>query len=216
MKIFILASKLPQERWLLDNTFSDNEYKELLLINEEPLLKRVQRQIYDILNEYPFIITNIDKIKENSYNVIVPENNLVSLQTIMSTYHLWESGERIIFLYGDVLFSDVAINTILKSDKDFLFFGDAKCGETFGFTFINDGKVKQSIDGLLEMWESKNRQWYLMDWHLYRKMSGLELDKHTYNYDYFYDIQDGFTRDFDYKRQYIAYLKEFENYEEEK
>jgi len=185
MKIFILASGLAN-RW-------NGKVKQLSDINGEVLIKRTLRQLegHDVT-----VVTHRSELHAVCSNCLVPENKDTLLNTIMSTVSLWDGNERVVFMLGDVVWTDEGIKKVLAyADKNIQFF--SSCDETFAISFPSERfkYIQKAIQGLID------RGLKGTTWQLYRHVWGGNLDKHVLETKYRTPIEDK-TDDIDFPKEY--------------
>ena len=123
--------------------------KHLALVNGETILNRTVRLLKENgVND--IYITSHDK----RYNIegtirYEPKNNVYEIDRFCACYPIWE--EETMFLYGDVYYTEEAIQTIVNEDKgDFTYFGrfgasKVKChGEIFAIKVKDREKFNEA------------------------------------------------------------------------
>jgi hypothetical protein len=130
---------------------------------------------------------------------------------IYSSYPIWDE-ERTIIVFGDVYFTDKAVDTIMSDTHDFKFFlrkdkssyTGKKHKEIFALAF-NGGmnqRIKSSIETLIERKIGAPGAW-----RLYLHLHGLDNARSGfYNTDGYAHIDD-WTEDFDYPDDLIKWEK---------
>ena len=93
-----------QSRWNHELHKGIPEVKQLVKVEKEILIERIQRQFPGSI-----VITHLDAIKQYSKMVFKVEQGICTLNTLFSTYLLWSEWTTI--LLGDV---DYGKDTILK------------------------------------------------------------------------------------------------------
>lgn len=133
--------------------------------------------------------------KNNNYNA---KSNEVKLKGFwLNAFPKELLKEPIVFLLGDVYYSDDAIKKIIesKTDKVLFFCSDLKNSkksvyyiknhdEPFGFKVVNYNIFKFHIDKLKKMWENNQTNRHPIAWELYRSINNLDVNTHilTDNY----------------------------------
>lgn len=131
-----------------------------------------------------------------------------------STIPLWAPDALSLVLYGDVWFSEEAMDAIISPLQDpFRWFGREHAskitgtpyGELFGLTIAPEGQARishsiETVRGLL----MNNRIGRGGGWEVYRHSVGVPLSKHVLN-GYFHDIND-WTDDFDFPADYDRWV----------
>lgn len=178
--------------------------KQLYKVNGERIVDRTIR----LLKEY-----GIDKVYISSNNPLFDTCDAIRLENKNNTYILTKHGEKgnwldayypveepVCYLYGDVYYSENAIETIVnyKSNKN-IFFGskDAKnvfhqnWGEPFGYK-VNDYKTFfKGIKDVLVLKEKGLIKREPVSWELYRYLNGLDINIQRVLDDTYIVIDDG-------------------------
>lgn len=172
--------------------------RQLTKINGEPLIARTIRLLKENGIE-DIIITSCDKRFDNlgarrykplynDYNQEDPKSHWLKAFPI----ELME--EPVVYLFGDVYYSENAIKTIIKEDNDdILFFctynNDSpkyikEHDEPLAFKVHNFDKFKFHIDRLIDMWNNDETIRRPITWELYRSINGQDVNVHqmTGNY----------------------------------
>lgn len=181
----------------------------------------VPKHLVDIDGE-PLIARTVRQLRENGINNIIitaRDNRYTYAPCIPQTKRDCEidrfeenfTSEKICYLYGDVLYTDDAIKTIISTETDNVqyFGGD---WEIFGIKINNYSYFKEHKDKVKQLFLDGeiNR---CIGWEIYRSMNNIPYDQHIIG-DMYIKILDG-TNDFDYPEEYDEYLKgkEIENNE---
>lgn len=158
-----------QQRWN-ENNAQYPEVKQLLEIDGETLIERIQRQFPGV------VVTNHLKIVARSKKVYRPKKYRWTIETLLDTEELWEGQVRI--LLGDVYYTDEAAETINECDCGLQFFGTN--AELFAISFNDFPFVKHNLEKCVRMHEEDNQ---LEEngrlWTLYRLCEGLKIDDHS-------------------------------------
>lgn len=211
-KVFILAQG-KGSRWYEDNVNSElpAQYKQLIPINEkETLVSRTIRQLGDVDWK---LIANYGKFKDacdetKIHELREPAGSIV--QGMLLLRNLWMTEDCFIFLLGDVVFSNNAIETILEhvGKGSFLFgrFGGNKvtgkeCKEIFALkvcgNIVDRENFYRFLIGVVN-YEASPETLKLWDlWHLW----GQERDKAGFV------IIDDYTDDIDSPAHYYEYFE---------
>jgi len=125
MKVIILAQG-KGSRWNINlrGLTVPSEYKQLIpLQNGETLLSRTMRQLKELEAPYPTLIasyaafghlgTQVSELREPVGSII---------QGIISLRHLWMNEKDILFILGDVVFSNIMLYTIVKHELPGIWF----------------------------------------------------------------------------------------------
>lgn len=167
MNIFILSAGV-QNRFPVDYL-----PKQLLVFKNETLMERQHRQLG---NQIPTVITKNPKIKEQCSKWFEPENNSTVLDSFYSVRHLW--NKRVVYLLGDVFYSDQLISQILSDSSDLKFWLNGSEIFSIAFNPCNSLKVEQAIRDIAKeklAWRRSNDRKL---WHLYRKLNQSSINKH--------------------------------------
>ena len=182
--------------------------KHLIEIDGEPLIHRTVRQ----LNErciLPTIVGDYDIPFSAKYIPNLNEDN-EDADKFLSSMDLWNEDGRTVVLYGDVYFTDEAMDTITEyKSKDWTLFArpyeskftGCKWGECFAQSFYPKD-IEKHYKALLVIRD----QFKLGNikrcggWEHYRQMEGFNLTEHLVG-KRLYEIDD-FTEDFDSPEDY--------------
>jgi hypothetical protein len=134
MRIAMVLANGSSRRWRKDHRYP----KQLAEINGEPLILRTIRQLGLLNFNDIFVVTRDTQIIQavnKEAKVWEPEGDTRWLtQTIMSTKSAWSDENFLPF--GDVCWEDSVIKDIVDGMRDeFHAYGNARLGETFGFSF---------------------------------------------------------------------------------
>lgn len=172
--------------------------KHLVKINGETLLGRTTRLLKEngIKN---YIITTSDirykeygKIKDQSFN----DCEIDRFEPI--------NGKEIVYLYGDVYYSENAIKTIINTPTDnILFFGS--CIEIFAIKIKNKKMFYEHKDRVKKLY-LKNKINRCIGWEVYRSLNNIPFNEHIIK-DMYIKIEDE-TDDIDYPEDYENFIKE--------
>jgi hypothetical protein len=202
----IIAAAGEGERW---NNFR-NTPKHLVNIEGEVLLHRTYKQFKKHCNDIVIIA------KDNAYAIEEAtlekplEGDWMDFGKIYSSNHLW-SNERTVIVFGDVYFTDEAVEKIISNQDDYKFFmrkGPSKYTgkghkEIFAFAF-NGGmneKIKQYIQELIDI-----KQGGAGAWRLYLHMHNIKHSQNYFKTNGYVEIND-WTDDFDYPADLIKWEK---------
>lgn len=203
------------DRWLssVRGTEFEGLPKQLVEVDGQTLLERTVNLLqYDGVEDI-WITSHDPRMEVEDTTRYEPENNVHCLDKLLACKPIWESPT--IFLYGDVYYSEEAINAACcfpVKDK-FLFFGRMhKSYFTQHYHEIFCKKI-EDFDYLEEciQWVKDELPGYGGGWELYRRMCGVsnaERAKIHVPYDHFISIDD-LTEDFD---EYSIYLDWLEGY----
>ena len=202
-------------RW--NNNLKTN--KHFIEIEGEMILDRAIR----LVNKYKtgktniYVVGNDDRYERKGTTWYKPKLNPKNFDTdkFLSSEELWNKKGRTVVLYGDVWFSEFAMQSIMEyQDKNWLTFGRAadssrtgkKYGECFAQSFYPKDieKHKESLKIVRDLYKAK-KIGRCGGWEQYRCMIGVpECPMHVI-YGQFFDIDD-FTDDFDSKEDYDKWI----------
>lgn len=177
--------------------------KQMVPIGGEPLMLRTIRQLKERGFESVVTVPRID------YYGKIPAEQVVGIDEIeIDKFLNAKDYAGVIFFWGDVYFTDRAMDTITKSKHDFRFFGrkgrsnitGKKWGEVFAVK--TNGMMLKKAEELRAMVPRLKR---CATWELYRLICGYPLNKHIVG-DNFTEIND-LTDDFDYPCDYDNWIK---------
>lgn len=132
--------------------------KHFIPINGEPLLNRMVRQLTergmnDIIVVGPPIIEEYNIAGSHLY---IPKElrKWGDASKFMNSAHLWNPGGRTIILYGDVCFTEKAMDTIVHhEERDWTLFARwARGGECWAMSFYGEGMI-ESYQGLVRIYD---------------------------------------------------------------
>lgn len=106
-------------RWSLDTP------KHMAVVDGEPILPRTVRQLTDRGLSDLWLTSRLEMYDEllPSVRRYVPIDNRFKLDQFYACREIWSNFSDVVFLYGDVRFSDAAMDTIFKSvPRDFSYF----------------------------------------------------------------------------------------------
>jgi choline kinase len=117
-RIIILADGLGS-RWTIDTP------KHLAVVDGEPVLLRTVRQLVERELTDLWLTSRLERYDALQPFVqrYVPIDNRFKLDQFYACREIWLGHKDVVFLYGDVRFTDAAIDTILKAvPRDFVYF----------------------------------------------------------------------------------------------
>lgn len=190
------------------------KHKSLSVINGETLLERTirllkQNGIKDIYisanNNYFDYLQDIPKLKhKNTYKV---ENGIIKGYWVDAYY---PTNEPIIYLHGDVYYTEDAIKKILElKPKVNTMIGNRwalnenhdKVGEPFGWIVVDQKGFREAIDKCKKLQdEGKIDRGYAISWELYEVLNGYDINDFIITEDTYLTIYDE-TDDVDYPEQ---------------
>ena len=185
-------------RW---NNFR-NTPKHLAIIDGEPLLNRTINQFNRFSND--IVVVSKNNISINAAIEYPLEGNWNDAAKLYSSAHLW-GEDRTIIAFGDVWFSDQAVETIANNTDPIQFFLRPKASKITGkkykeiFALSFDGGQKEFVRNVLQQVIEENKKGpgtYL----LYKKIRNLEslrVQHHFTDKSNYVEIND-WTEDFDH------------------
>ena len=192
--------------------------KHLIKIEDETLIGRLVRQLKSEEREIYIVTKKKDKRYDiegsKQYVAKIDYKNNADADKFLSSKSLWNKNGRTIVFYGDVWFSDEAIETILAhKGKDWILFGRSTAssitgcgyGECFAQSFYPKDLAihEQNLHKIARAYQS-NAIDRCGGWEHYRAMAGLPLKGHKIR-GFFKNIND-FTEDFDTPEDYISWI----------
>jgi len=199
--------------------------KHLISIDGEPILYRTVRQLIDRGVTDIHVVGPVDeryKIDQCSLYVPVKNPDVHDADKFLNSEPLWNSDGRTVVFYGDVFFTDDAMDTIVYNEEvSWLLFcrfnGSAFTGSKYGECFAQSF-YPEHID------EHRKNLYRIADlikkrlikrcggWEHYRAMNNvpdLEVRIHK-KYDR-YVVIDDWTEDFDYPNDYNMWIERWNN-----
>lgn len=194
--------------------------KHLIQIEGESLLERTVRQFKRFSPSNIYIVGPDDRYDLAGTKLHKPRLNEKNYEAdkFLSYEKLWRAkNQRTLILFGDVYFSDEAVETILSNDPyEWYAFGRAfeskltgkKTGEMFGIYF--DGShaphVKKYLKNLINQ-KREGAVGRIAGWELYKSMIGIPVEiinQHLVG-GHFINIDD-WSDDFDYPQDYERWI----------
>ena len=172
--------------------------RQLIEINGEPLIKRTIRLLKENGIEDIIISSNNDKFDNLGVERHIPLYNDYVQEDPKShwlkAFPIELMEEPVVYLFGDVYYSESAIKTIIREDnQDILFFCtyQNKCpkyikehDEPLAFKVHNFDKFKFHINRLMDMFEKGQTVRRPITWELYRSINGLDVNVHKMSDNY--------------------------------
>ena len=204
MKVLIVAAG-EGRRW--DNY--RNVPKHIVEVEGEVLLHRTYAQFKRYTDNIVIVSTDPRYAIGQTYAPLV--GDFFDFGKIYSSYPIWDN-ERTIIVFGDVYFTDEAVDTIMSNQDEFKFFlrkdKSSYTGknhkEIFGLAFAgsSNDRIKSAIEALIA-----RKQGGAGAWRLYLHLHGLDKAKTGfYKTDGYVHIDD-WTEDFDYPNDLINWEK---------
>lgn len=210
----IIAAGGEGERW---NDFR-NTPKHLIKIEEEILLHRTVKQFKKYSNDI-IIIAKDERYKVEGSGLVSPQiGNWYDFGKIYSSNHIW-SDKKTIIVFGDVYFTDEAVNKIMTDKNEYRFFlrkGPSKYTgkghkEIFAISFsasMNE-KIKTYIEELVDKKQTGAGAWRLY-LHMHNK-SNIRSVEECFKAGGYTEIND-WTEDFDRAQDILKWEKMRKNY----
>jgi hypothetical protein len=202
-----------------------NVPKHLVKVDGEPILNRTIRLLNERGVTQVYVVgPDDDRYRIDGSELYIPKKNKHNLDAdkFLNSEPLWNTDGRTIVCYGDVFFTDEAMDTIVFSEiKDWTLFcrfdkstyTGTPWGECFAQSFYPE-HIKQHKDALLHIAELRRHKKILRcgGWEHYRVMCGVEdskLNKH-FRHGNAVNIDD-WTDDFDFPDDYNRFIKKWNN-----
>lgn len=178
------------------------EHKALSVINGEPLVKRTIRLLKENNIENIYISSNDDRFSQYG-KVIKHENSFRFEDGIVKGYWVdayYPTNEPVIYLHGDVYYSEEAIKKILNLNPSVnTFVGNKwalnenhdKVGEPFGWIIVDQEKFRKAINECKRLQdECKIERGYAISWELYEVLNGYDINDFIINKETYLVIDD--------------------------
>ena len=196
IRVLILAAG-EGSRW---GNYRDTQ-KHKLVIEGEVLIERTVRQFLGYSSDV--VVVGSDKSYEVSGDLCyIPPyfRRWEDMAKFWSTKDIW-SKDRTVLVFGDVYFTDEAVETIMKDEKELTFFlrseGSKLTGkpwrEIFGIAF--DGSASEMLKDKISKIIESGTAYRTGGWHLYKKLKNeyketfsVEIDDWTEDFDFPIDI----------------------------
>lgn len=172
--------------------FSAEHFKQLLLIEGEPLLHRTIRQLKSERQEDITVVAWSDILKVEGANFFTPAMYRTTCETLLYTKELWEN--ETVILLGDVYYTDMALFRILTCNKDFTFFGDTGDFFALKFSLIAQPWLIRSLEATIKTYfRTKTTDVPLLSLYRYLNMPEHQLEligDRTQDFDRDYEYQE--------------------------
>lgn len=131
--ITIVTAAGTNKRWRTYKESHHPDFKQLVLINGEPLISRIHRQLRERNTRHYIVIADEEIADKSKISCIVLKQRRSTLAgTILAVKHLWSFPMTI--LLGDVVFAEIDLDNIYTSrDRPAAFFG--RTHETYAAVF---------------------------------------------------------------------------------
>ena len=179
--------------------------KHRLIIEDEVLIERTARQFLKYTKDV-VIVGNKNAHRVEGCSLYVPGQgrNLKDMAKFMSSQTIW-SDDRTVMVFGDVYFTDEAVETIISDTKQWRFYlrkeGSTFTGkgwrEIFGLSF--DASFNKDMNRAILEVISKNIAFRTGGWFLFKHLQKTEDDNKLFITDNHINIDD-WTEDFDFPK----------------
>ena len=204
MKVLIVAAG-EGRRW----EHYRNVPKHLVEVEGQVLLHRTYGQFKRYTDNIVIVSTDPQYAIGQTYSPLV--GDFFDYGKVYSSHPIWDE-ERTVIVFGDVYFTDEAVDTIMSNEDEFKFFlrkdKSSYTGknhkEIFALAFSGgmNQRIKSAIETLID-----RKQGGAGAWRLYLHLHGLDKAKSGfYNTDGYVHIDD-WTEDFDYPNDLIKWEK---------
>jgi len=210
---FIITAAGQQTRW--NNHLGVS--KHMAVVRGEPIIHRTIRLLQDRGQSDIVLLAHNPEYSYSGVTITVPTWKSILHNTgIGISAHCWSQENRTVILFGDVYFTEQAMDTILRADPDreVLWFGRSHSlqvgshwKELFGLSFnpITHVYFYKHIRFVRDMRFRLNRQ-NEGGWLVYRSMQGLDIDGcYPVTTTNFVEINDD-TTDFDSPADYDEFI----------
>ena len=172
--------------------------KHLIEINGETLIGRTTRMLKEYNVDY--VITTSDK-RYKKYGETIPQS-----YNDCEIDRFEDIGENeICYLYGDVYYTEYALNKIINTPTDnILFFGSDQ--EIFGIKVVNKDLFMKHKNIVKQLF-LEGKIWRSIGWEVYRSLNEIPLEEHKIT-DNFILIED-LTDDIDMPSDYEKFVNRF-------
>lgn len=194
-------------------------FKQLLVVDGETLLQRQVRLLKRHGVSEIYIASSNPEIEAEGAIRYTPINNLYEIDRFSSSSGLWNTEGETLYIYGDVYYTDLAMNVICAlSARDWLWFGRPHPSfipehgdpEVFAFRFQPQCHqfIMDNIDRVrTEYIEGRHHR--CIGWDLMRSLAGLPLSSPELPANQFVEISD-ITTDFDTLIEYQSWVAFYE------
>ena len=193
---YVIMADGKGSRW---NDFMGHK-KHDISVSGETLLERTVRLVHKFDNTAEVIITSHDtSVNVPGASRYEPKNNVLEIDRFTAEL----IGDDMCFLYGDVLYSEDAIKTVIahRGQRPLLFFGSEK---SICAVLIGDGELFRSLYLEVRRRFVEGEIAECKGWQVYHLYAGLPLSGRRIGESFV--ILDSFTRDFNTPEDYLNYL----------
>lgn len=188
--------------------------KHLVEIEGEILLHRTCGQFLQYSTDVYLVAPDDDRYRVDGVQLYSPPEELTrELDKFYSSLHLWSEQGRTVIVYGDVYFSDEAVETIMTNQDGWKYFCRSKpstitgkdCKEIFaiGFSHESKKKIEQAVISLLDA-KTATGGWSLFRLLTLGRHHVAPSDRQMFETGNHVEIDD-WTEDFDYPRDLDAW-----------
>ncbi|MCP3684950.1 MAG: NTP transferase domain-containing protein [bacterium] len=182
--------------------------KHFIPIEGEPLIKRTIRLLRERSIEGIHVVgPDDDRYRIPYTDLFIPVKQGGGLDKFLNSAELWNKEGRTLVIYGDVYFTDEAMDTIINyEEKEWRLFCSFNHGECFAQSFYPEHIEEhyKTLKNVAKM-ESDGGLTCVGGWSHYRRMCGIDTDIHG-NYGRCIPIED-LTNDFDCAEDYTKFMK---------
>jgi choline kinase len=179
--------------------------KHRLIIEDEVLIERTARQFLKYTNDVVTVVQkNAHQVEGCSMYVPGQGRNLKDMAKFMSSQTIW-SDDRTVLVFGDVYFTDEAVETIMSDTKQWRFYLRKQASEItgkpwreiFGISF--DASFNKDMNTAILRVVSRNTASSAGGWHLLMELLRTEDRNKLFMTDDHININD-WTEDFDFPK----------------
>jgi len=198
-----------------------NTKKHFVKVDNEPIIHRTVRLLTERGVSDIYIVGPDEgeyKIPNTQLFIPTKNSNNHGVDKFLNSEELWSKEDRTVVLYGDVFFTDAAMDSIVNyTDSNWTLFcrftNSMLTGSTYGECFAQSfypNEIEIHKEKLLLVVESVNSRHLKKSggWEHYRAMNnivGRELRQHNIYEKYF--IIDDWTEDFDFPEDYDRFIE---------
>jgi choline kinase len=179
--------------------------KHRVIIEDEVLIERTARQFLKYTNDVVTVVQkNAHQVEGCSMYVPGQSRNLKDMAKFMSSQTIW-SDDRTVLVFGDVYFTDEAVETIMSDTQQWRFYLRKEASEItgkpwreiFGISF--DASFNKDINTAILRVVSRNTAFSSGGWHLLMELLRTEDRNKLFTTDDHINIDD-WTEDFDFPK----------------
>ena len=179
--------------------------KHRLIIEDEVLIERTAKQFLKYTNDVVTVVQkNAHQVEGCSMYVPGQSRNLKDMAKFVSSQTIW-SDERTVLVFGDVYFTDEAVETIMSDTQQWRFYLRKEASEItgkpwreiFGLSF--DASFNKDMNTAILRVVSRNTAFSSGGWHLFMELLRTEDRDKLFTTDDHINIDD-WTEDFDFPK----------------